>query len=283
MGLNQADRFGRNRNRMNTTMIRNVMLFCGLVTALGISTDSFACQRCRPGQAVCYQPGGRVAGYNPYGSTYGRMLSYTEALSRAEDANRAEAALAKSEENVNQLTDEVAALKQHMAELEQQLANTKQAHEKSEQQRKVAVQKNEELSQQLKQSRETAEQHQQNAEKLKVSLDAEQKKLAAETEARQKEVKAREEAQALAKKIAAERDEAQAVAKSTQDEVARLRTENAKQAETVQQQRVRIETLEKAAMKPEEPKVQSEEAPKSETDGDKTEKSPTEDKDNADL
>jgi hypothetical protein len=81
------------------------------------------------GRRACCAPASTCApkccsNYNPCGSSYGRMLSYSEALMRAEQANIAEAALADT-------TQKLTAADARIAELEKQMAETKAAAEKA--------------------------------------------------------------------------------------------------------------------------------------------------------
>ena len=85
---------------------------------LGVALPASAGRRC-----CCPAP---AASFNPCNSSYGRLLSYTEALSRAEDANRVEATLKSAQAELAKVKAQLAATE---AARDKALAEAKKATE----------------------------------------------------------------------------------------------------------------------------------------------------------
>ena len=98
-------------------------LWTGDLLAGGRRGGGAPCIPCAPNTCVTY---------NPCGSSYGRMLSYSQALERAEQANVAEAALSET-------TQKLTAAEARLADLEQQLAAAKAGTDKAVAERDAAM------------------------------------------------------------------------------------------------------------------------------------------------
>ena len=188
----------------------NRSILCGLAVLI-VAPEANAGRRTHPASRSC-QPV-VTSCYNPCGYSCGRMLSYTEALARAEDANRAEAAL---EESQTALTETQAQL----AALQAELDSTRETL--------IAAQgERDQLAMQLEETRQELAQTKQRANNLKQKVDEGADKLAAESGAREKaERQAVKSAEALTA-AQLELQVSQAQLKRTADELATLRAQQA--------------------------------------------------------
>lgn len=193
------------------------LLTCSSLGASLASADDRLCVPCAP-QPTCYSGGG----WNPYGSSYGRMLSYTEALARAEAANRAEAALADAQRQIAELQGALdTAIAERDAALQESEASARlAADEKARANKADSLRaKAEDDAEQARKARQKAANARKQAEKerdaaLAAAAQAEDEAAAAR--------KAQQESEAALAATQSERDEATAALDDARSRIAEL-------------------------------------------------------------
>jgi|GEM_PF-3265435 len=197
--------------------------------------------------------------YNPCGSSYGHMLSYSDALMRAEQANVAEAALTET-------THRLTAAEGRIAEMEKQLADAQASTEKAVAERDEALKVAAANEAAKKVADEIAAKEAQTAKDAIAAAEKSDAAAKAAEEARKladdekaKAVAAAEEATKVAAKVGED-------LKTTQATLTKSEEDLAAQKKKDEEQKQQIEELKKMIpAQPEEPKAEEEKKP----DGDK--------------
>ena len=186
--------------------------------------------------------------YNPCGSSYGRMLSYSDALMRAEQANVAEAALSET-------TQKLTAAEARLADLEKQLAEAKAGAEKAVAERDEALKVSAANEAAKKAADEIAAKEAQAAKDSLAAAEKSDAKAKAADDEKAKAVAAAEEANKVAAKAGED-------LKVTQASLTKAEEELAAQKKKEEEQKQQIEELKKMIpAKPEEPKPEAEKKP----------------------